>query len=60
MICMFSVHVINKFLLKIIVPYFGYQLNSCKFYVGLTYFMIGMGASTHSGISLCFSLSSFW
>ncbi len=47
-ICVFSIHVLTKFPVKIILPYFGYQLNFCKFCVGLTFPMTKMEASTQS------------
>jgi hypothetical protein len=60
MICVFLVHVLTQFLVKIILSYFGYQFNCCKFYVGLTSFTTRIEASIPSLISLCFNLFSFW
>ncbi len=59
-ICVFSVCVPIESPVKNFLPYFEYQLNFCKFCVGLTSFMTRTKASTHFWISLCFNLSSLW
>jgi hypothetical protein len=59
MICVFSVHVLTQFSAKIILSYYGYQLNSCKLCVGLTFPMTRIEASTPSLIYLCSNLFSF-
>jgi hypothetical protein len=58
-IYVFSILFLTEFLIKIILPYFGYQLNSCILCVGLTFPMTRMEAFTHSWISFCLTFLLF-
>jgi hypothetical protein len=52
MIGVFSIDVITRFPIKIILPYFGYQFNSCKFCVGLKFLELAMDYTTKTTMAI--------